>query len=389
LLNSRPHGIRAAIEALPMSKIGEVSNVGFGDPSIVPLWFGEGDLPTPSFICEAAAEAMRRGETFYTFKRGIPPLREAIAAYLTRLHAKPVAADRVTVTSAGMSAIMLACQTLVEPGDNVVILAPVWPNINAAVEVLGGTARPVGLVPTEAGGWRLDLDRLMAACDGQTRAIFINSPSNPTGWMITREETEALLAFARRRGIWLMSDEVYERIVYDRPVAASLLDIAEPGDRIIVINSFSKSWAMTGWRLGWLVASAALDTALDKLIEFNTSGAPTFIQHAAVTAITEGEGFVASMVERCRVGRDIVISGLARYKRVHAVSPDGAFYAFFRVDGMADSLDFAKDIVRRCKVGLAPGAAFGPAGEGYLRLCFASAPERLNEAIERLRPMLG
>jgi aspartate/methionine/tyrosine aminotransferase len=386
---ARPHGVRAAIDALPESKIGEVAKVGFGDPAIVPLWFGEGDLATPKFICDAAAEALGRGETFYTFKAGIPPLRQSIAAYLSRLHAKPVAAERVAVTSAGMNAIMLACQILVEPGDNVVILSPVWPNINAAVEVMGGEARAVALQPTPEGGWRLDLDRLFAACDGRTRAIFVNSPSNPTGWMMHRDEASALLNFARKRGIWLMADEVYERIVYDRPVAESFLDIAEPEDRVIVINSFSKSWAMTGWRLGWLVTSTGFQDPLEKLIEFNTSGAPTFLQHAAVTAIEEGEDFVKAMVERCRIGRDIVMQGLARFPRVHAVAPEGAFYAFFRVDGMADSLNFAKDIVRKAKVGLAPGAAFGPAGEGYLRLCFASAPERLGEALDRLTPMLG
>src|SRR6266403_1373451 len=326
--------------------------VGFGDPAVVPLWFGEGDLPTPSFIADAAIAALRDGQTFYTHKRGIPALRQAIAEYLTRLHDKPVGAERVVVTSAGMSAIMLACQILVEPGDNVVIVSPVWPNINGSVEALGGEAR--------------------------TRAIFVNSPSNPTGWMWSREEAEALLAFARRRGIWLMSDEVYERIVYDRPVALSLLDIAEPDDRIVVINSFSKSWAMTGWRLGWMVTSEALHPVLDKLIEFNTSGAPTFLQPAAIAAIRDGEEFVASMVERCRIGRDIIMAGLASFSRVRAAPPEGAFYAFFRVDGMTDSLEFAKEIVRRCKVGLAPGAAFGLAGEGYLRLCFASSPERLD-----------
>ena len=386
---SRPLGIRPAIAALPASKIGEVAAVGFGDPAIVPLWFGEGDLPTPSFIGDAAIAALRDGQTFYTHKRGIPALRQAIADYLTRLHEKPVGAERVVVTSAGMSAIMLACQILVEPGDNIVIVSPVWPNINASVEALGGEARAVPLTATPEGGWRLEIERVTGACDQRTRAIFVNSPSNPTGWMWSREEAETLLAFARQRGIWLMSDEVYERIVYDRPVALSLLDIADPADRIIVINSFSKSWAMTGWRLGWMVTSEALHPVLDKLIEFNTSGAPTFLQPAAVAALRDGEEFVAGMVERCRAGRDIVMAGLAGFARVRAVRPDGAFYAFFRVDGMSDSLEFAKDLVRRCKVGLAPGAAFGPAGEGYLRLCFASSPERLAEALERLKPALG
>jgi aspartate aminotransferase len=385
----RPLGIRPAIAALPASKIGEVASVGFGDPAVVPLWFGEGDLPTPSFIGDAAIAALRDGQTFYTHKRGIPALRQAIAEYLTRLHERPVGAERVVVTSAGMSAIMLACQILVEPGDNIVIVSPVWPNINASVEALGGEARAVPLTATPEGGWRLDIDRVTGACDERTRAIFVNSPSNPTGWMWSRAEAEALLAFARKRGIWLMSDEVYERIVYDRPVALSLLDLADPADRIIVINSFSKSWAMTGWRLGWMVTSEALHPVLDKLIEFNTSGAPTFLQPAAIAAIRDGEDFVAGMVERCRVGRDLVMAGLAGFARVRAVRPDGAFYAFFRVDGMSDSLEFAKDLVRRCKVGLAPGAAFGPAGEGYLRLCFASSPERLAEALERLKPALG
>jgi aspartate/methionine/tyrosine aminotransferase len=386
---ARPLGVRPAIAALPPSKIVEVAAVGFGDPEVIPLWFGEGDLPTPSFISEAAVEALRRGETFYTYKRGIPELRQALGAYLTRLHGKQVSAERVAVTSAGMSAIMLATQALVEPGDNVVIVSPVWPNINAAVEALGGEARAVALQPTPEGGWRLDMERLMAACDEATRAIFVNSPSNPTGWMMSREEAAALLAFARRRGIWLMSDEVYERIVYDRPVAASLLDIAEPEDRVIIIKSFSKAWAMTGWRLGWMVTPEEIHPILDKLIEFNTSCTPTFLQPAAIKAVEAGEDFVKSMVERCRTGRDIVIPGLQRFGRVRVAEPAGAFYAFFRVEGLTDSLNFAKEMVRRCKVGLAPGAAFGPAGEGYIRLCFASSPERLNEALERLRPMLG
>lgn len=381
--------IRPDIAHLEESKIVEVWRMGFDIPDVIGMWVGQGDLPTPRFICDAAAQALAAGDTFYTHKRGIPELRQAIAEYLSRLHAKPVGAGRVAVTSAGMSAIMLAAQTLVEPGDNVVIVTPVWPNINAAVEALGGSVREVALTAQHNGGWRLDLDRVIARCDGSTRAIFVNSPSNPTGWVMERAEIAALLDFARRRGIWLMCDEVYERYVYDRPVAPSVLDVAEPEDRVIVINSFSKSWAMTGWRLGWMVASEAIHPVLDKLIEFNTSGAPTFLQPAAVAAIREGEPFVKELVERSRAGRDIIIDGLQRLSRVRVARPEGAFYAFFAVEGMTDSLGFAKEIVRRCKVGLAPGAAFGAAGEGHLRLCFASSPDRLHEALERLRPMLG
>jgi aspartate aminotransferase len=384
-----PAPIRDIVDALPASKIGEVAMLGLGDPSVIPLWYGESDLPTPPFACEAAVAALAAGQTFYTFKRGIPPLREALAAYLTGLHGKPVDAERVIVTSAGMIAIMLACQTLVDPGDNVVIVSPVWPNINAAVEVLGGEARAVSLDRTPEGGWRLDLERLMAACDRRTKAVFVNSPSNPTGWTMSGSEIAALLEFTRRRGIWYIADEVYSRIVYDRRAAPSVLDLAEPEDRVIVVNSFSKAWAMTGWRLGWMVAPTDLHPIMDKLIEFNTSGAPTFLQPAGVAALQGGEGFVAAMVERCRAGRDIVVEGLAAFPRVRIAPPVGAFYAFFAVDGLADSLGFAKEVLRRCRVGLAPGAAFGPAGEGSLRLCFASAPERLREAIDRLKPLLG
>jgi aspartate aminotransferase len=382
--------IRSIIEDLPASKIAEIAAMGLGDPGVVPLWYGEGDLPTPGFIMDAADRALRAGHTFYTHKRGIPELRQAIADYETRLRGRPLSPERVSVTSAGMSAIMLSVQTLVDAGDNVVVVEPVWPNIKAAVQTLGGEPRGVALEALPDGGWRLDPDRVFAACDERTRAIFVNSPSNPTGWVMPREHGAALLAFARRRGLWLISDEVYERLVYDGSAASpSLLDLADPEDRLIVINSFSKSWAMTGWRLGWLTTPTALNPILEKLIEFNTSGSPTFLQHAAVTALREGEPFVADMVERCRAGRDLVFQGLARFPRVRARPPAGAFYAFFAVEGVTDSTAFAKELLLRHKVGLAPGIAFGDSGEGRLRLCYASAPERLSEALDRLAPALS
>ena len=388
-MTQRPNGLRPIVEAMPFSRIGQVAMAGLGDPDVIPLWFGESDLPTPGFICEAVAQALRAGHTFYTFKRGIPELRQALARYLEGLYRRPMSAESIIVTSSGMSGIMFMTQALIEPGDNMVILSPVWPNINDAVTVLGGEARAVALEPTNAGGWRLDLERLMAACDGKTRAIFVNSPGNPTGWTMRRDEQQELLAFARRRGIWLIADEVYGRIVYSgAPAAPSFLDLAEPEDRVVVINSFSKAWAMTGWRLGWLVAPKPIQDVADKIVEFNTSGAPTFLQHAAVTAVVEGESFIASMVERCRTGRDLVIAGLQHFPRIRVAAPEGAFYAFGRVEGMTDSLAFAKEVLARVKVGVAPGAAFGLGGEGHIRLCFASAPERLAAALDRLAPML-
>jgi aspartate/methionine/tyrosine aminotransferase len=292
------------------------------------------------------------------------------------------------VTTAGMQAIMLTMQALVDPGDNVLVVSPVWPNVRAAIEIMGGEPREVSLGRRDDGGFVLDLDALERARDGRTRAIFVNSPSNPTGWVMSRAEGEALLAYTRRHGLYLIADEVYARVVYDAPVAPSLLDIAEPDDRVVVVNSFSKAWAMTGWRLGWLVGTPEIVQVMGKLIQYNVSGAPTFIQHAAVTAVREGEAFARSMTERYRAGRALVLDALRGLNRVQVAPPDGAFYAFIKVDGMVDSVAFAKEILAKTKVGLAPGRAFGQGGEGHLRVCFAASRDRLMPALERLVPFL-
>ena len=380
--------VRPRIRNLSASLIAEVAVLGMGDPEVLPLWFGEGDLPTPRFITEAASRALAAGETFYTFERGIPALRQILAEYETRLHAKPVGAERVVVTTAGMQAIMLTMQALVDPGDNVLLLSPLWPNAAAAVEIMGGEPRAVVLGRREDGGFLLDLDALERARDGRTKAIFVNSPSNPTGWVMSRAEGQALLDFARRHGLYVIADEVYARVVYDGDVAPSLLDLAEPEDRVVVVNSFSKTWAMTGWRLGWLVGPPEIVAVMGKLIQYNVSGAPTFIQHAAVTAVREGEDFARSMTERYRAGRALVLDALRGLNRVQVAPPDGAFYAFIKVDGVTDSVAFAKEILAKTKVGLAPGAAFGVGGEGHLRLCFAASRDRLAPALERLIPIL-
>lgn len=378
---------RDKMAQLRVSPIAEISALGMGDPEVIPLWYGEGDLPTPGFIGEAAAAALRDGHTFYTYKAGLPELRATIATYLSGLYGE-IGPERVAVTSSGMTALTLVAQALLDPGDNLVIVAPVWPNIAAAVAIMGGEPRLVGLDPTPGGGWRFDLDQLFVACDHRTRGIFVNSPSNPTGWVISTEEIAALLEFGRRRGLWLIADEVYGRIVYGNRAAPSFLAAASPQDRVIAVNSFSKSWAMTGWRLGWMVTPPELLPEFEKLIEFNTSGAPTFLQHAGIVAIRDGEPFIGQFVARCRAARDAAIEALQSCRRVEVARPEGAFYAFFRVDGMTDSLAFAKEALARTKVGLAPGIAFGPMGEGCMRLCFAREPQAVVDAIERLRPLL-
>ncbi len=383
-----PAPIRARMAALEPQKIAEVAELLRERPDAIRLWFGESDLPTPAFIRDAAVRALAEGQTFYCSTRGLPSLRQALADYTSGLYGRDIDVDRVSVTTAGMNAIMMLMQVAVEPGDNVVLVTPAWPNAAAAVAIAGGEPREVTLA-REQGRWRLDLDRLFDSVDARTRMLFVNSPNNPTGWVMTREEQRDLLDFCRQRRVWLLADEVYARIVYAGRAAPSFLELAEPEDPLLVVNSFSKAWAMTGWRIGWLVAPPALGDLIGELNQHNVSGTATFLQPAAKVALEQGEPFVAEMVERCRRGRDIVADGLAALPRVRFSPPEAAFYAFFEVAGMTDSLAAAKRILREAGVGLAPGAAFGAGGEGFLRLCFAQSPALLARAMAQLKPLLA
>lgn len=385
----RPHGIRPAIDALSGSLIRAVADANMGREGVIPLWFGEPDKPTPDFIKQAAVRALAEDHVFYAQNRGIPPLLEALSAYATNLHGREIGMDRITVTGSGMNAIMLTSQALVDAGDNMVVVGPVWPNCRETVHVMGGEARTAALKPSPDGRWRLDLDAVLDSCDDRTVAVFVNSPGNPTGWVMREETQRALLEACRERGIWVIADEVYIRLDYDHPRAPSFLDIAEPDDRLIVINSFSKSWSMTGWRLGWITHPPAMGDVFSKLNEFNIAAPTTFVQHAGVTAVRDGEPFVLETVERYRRNRDLVFQRLSAMKRVRLPRPEGAFYAFFGVDGMSDSVAFAKQLIGETGVGLAPGRAFGPEGEGWLRLCFAAEAETLSTALDRLEPALS
>ncbi|MDP6567837.1 MAG: pyridoxal phosphate-dependent aminotransferase [Alphaproteobacteria bacterium] len=383
-----PAGARRLVEDIAVSKIREVGNAGMGMDDIIALWYGEPDQPTPEFICQAAADSLARGETFYTENFGITPLREAIADYMTGLYQRPVEVERIAVTASGMSATNLMQQVLTDPGDNIIVTAPIWPNLIEAVRIMGGEPRFAWLRFGNQ-GWNLDLEALFAMVDGRTRAILINSPSNPTGWVMSHEDLQTVLDFCRQRGIWLLSDEVYARMTYEVPIAPSLIDLAEPEDRVVVVNSFSKSWCMTGWRLGWLTAPVSLMPTLEKMIEFHYSCPAHFSQVAGITAVRDGEEFVRETVARYRQARDLVIDRLQQMPRIRVHRPAGAFYAFFAVDGMTDSLAMCKDVLHQTKVGLAPGAAFGSEGEGYIRLCFASTLERLEVAMDRLEKVFS
>ena len=387
-----PPGLAASLSGpigtLPESPITDVAMSVFGDPDVVPLWFGEGDLVTPDFVREAAAEGLRRGETFYTWQRGIPELRQAIRGYTEGLYGIKCPVDRISVTGSGMQAILLTCQLLLDPGDNVVIVSPIWPNITSAVKLVRAEPKYVALDRKPDGGWQLDMQRLFDAVDARTRAIFVNSPGNPTGWVMSSDEQRALLDFARKRGVWIMADEVYARLIYTRNVAPSFLEHASADDPLIVLNSFSKPWAMTGWRLGWLTHPPQIGDQLAKLVQINTSGSPAFLQRGAVAAIEKGEDFLKTMVERCRAGGEQVFQRLSGMKRVRVARPEAAFYAFFEVDGVGDTSAFCKMLASQYKVGLAPGEAFGPGGEGNVRLCFASSAERLSKGLDRIEAAL-
>src|SRR3954466_14823599 len=329
---------------LSETPISEVAMTVFGEPDIVPLWFGESDVVTPDFVRNAAAAGLQAGETFYTWQRGTPELRAALSAYTERLYSIKCPPDRVSLTTGGMQAILLCCQLLLDPGDNVVIVSPIWPNITSATKLVRGVPKYVALDRTAAGGWKLDLQRVFDAVDERTRAIFVNSPGNPTGWVMSSDEQLALLDFARKRGIWIMADEVYARLIYTRPVAPSFLDHAGPDDPLIVLNSFSKPWAMTGWRIGWLTHPAGLGDQLAKLVQINTSGVPAFLQRGAIAALRKGDAFVEQMVERCRAGGELVFQRLSANPRVTIARREAAFYNFFSVDGPAQTMAFRHDL---------------------------------------------
>jgi len=375
--------IGEAAATLPESGIIEVVNYGREREGLVPFWVGEGDVPTPTFICEAAIEALRAGETYYTYQRGIPSLREAIARYHQRHFNIDLDPERVIVTASAMQAMMETMQTLVSAGDEVIVISPVWPNIYACIHMQQAVARSVPL-DVDGNEWRLDLEMLFDACNEKTKAIYINTPGNPTGWVMSKDDMLALRDFARERGLWIVADEVYGKFVYDDIGAPSFLEIMQPDERLIVTNSFSKNWAMTGWRVGWVVIPKGLGQVYENLVQYNTSGVASFLQSGCVVAIDEGDEFIQQQVTRCQTNRDYVCERLQSSPNVRLIKPQGAFYLFFRVDGEPDSVNLAKWLVDDANVGLAPGTAFGAGGEGYVRLCFAPSPETLRTGVERM-----
>lgn len=384
--------MRQAIQDLEESKIREVANAGMGRSDVLAFWFGESDEATPDFIRQAAIDSLQRGETFYAHNLGLPTLREAVAEYMSALHGA-IGAERIAITSGGVSALMLAVQALVEAGDEVVAVTPVWPNLTAQPQIMGAKLRQVSLKPVN-GAWTLDLDALRAAVTPATRLLILNAPNNPTGWTLARAEQQAILDHCRRTGTWILADEVYQRLYYADDTAngcaPSFLDIAQPQDRLVVVHSFSKSFLMTGWRLGWLVMPPSMTPHVGKLVEFNTSCASVFTQRAGEVAIRRTAEVTPGVVAHLRHCRDLLVPLLQAVPGVRVSPAKGGMYAFFQLEGFGDSLALAKRLVAEAGLGLAPGNAFGPEAQGWLRWCFASKdPQRLVQGVERLRAWLA
>ena len=378
----------------PASGIVEVFNYGQGRQGLMPLWVGEGDLPTAENIVRACMRSLEAGETFYTAQRGHPDFRAAVARMMTRVYGTPFAdgagafaPERFFATIGGMHALQLATRIVAGAGDEAIVLTPAWPNFSGALTISGAKTVEVPLEFAGAGSgarWRLDFGRLKDAVGERTRAIFVNTPANPTGWTATPDELRAILALARQHGLWIVADEIYGRFHYAGGRAPSFHDVMAEDDRILFVNTFSKNWAMTGWRCGWLEAPPALGQTIENMIQYSTSGVPLFVQRGAIEALDNGEDFVALQRARAEAGRAALCETLGGLERLRFAAPEGGFYLFLSVVGEDDTRKLAFRLVDEAGVGLAPGKAFGAGGEAFRRLCFARDPADIAEAARRI-----
>ena len=371
-----------AAQAEPESGIVTAAMHGFTKPGIIPFWSGQGNLPTPEAFCRPATESLLRGETFYTYQGGIPELREALARYHTRHFGRAFDAANFLVTGGGMQAIQTAIQMIAGEGDEIIIPTPAWPNYAGPLRIQGSTPVEVPMMLVN-GKWSLDLDQLFAAITPRTKAICLNSPSNPLGWTATKAELISIRDQCRKAGIWILADEVYSRFYYEGKRAPSFLDVCDTEEQLLLCNTFSKNWAMTGWRVGWLQAPKALAATIERVIQYNTSGTAVFLQRGCVAALDEGDDFITEQVSKAKANRDTVVKALQSHSQIRLAIPDGAFYMFFGIEGMTDSMATTLRIIDEANVGFAPGGTFGQGGEGYLRMCYLKEPSQLAEGLER------
>ena len=348
------------------------------------LYFGESDMVTPEFICRAAYEALQQGHTFYTNTAGYLELRQAIASKFLEVQGVEYRPSEIVCTGGAVMAIHMAIRGCVDPGDNVVVVTPTWPVFASIITLFGAETRAVPLMEAE-NGFALNIDRVREAIDGRTRMLILNSPSNPTGWVINESEQRALWELALKHDFTILADEVYDRIVFDRPSAPSFARIATDKDHLIVINSFSKTYNMTGWRLGYALTNEKLAALMTKLGEFIVSNPAAMVQRAGIVALRDGEPYVQEIREKYARQRQVAMDKLREIPNVKLPIPQGGFYAFPKIEGLHDSLSFAKKLLTEARVGMAPGIAFGASGEGYMRLCFAASDAVLVPALDRFK----
>ncbi len=386
-MNNNFEALTPQARSEPESGILTAAMHGFTKPGIIPFWSGEGNLPTPERFSRAATESLLKGETFYTFQGGIPELRQALARYHSRHYGREFDASNFLVTSGGMQAIQTAIQMISAEQDEIIIPTPAWPNY-------AGSLRVKGAVPVEVpmdflnGKWMLDLDRLFAAVTPRTKAICLNSPSNPLGWTATKAELIAIRDHCRKHGLWIIGDEVYSHFYFQGQRAPSFLDVCDTEEQLLLCNTFSKNWAMTGWRVGWLQAPKALAKTIETFIQYNSSGTPVFLQRGCTVALDEGDDFISQQVATAKNNRDKVVQALQQFPQLKLSIPDGAFYMFFGIDGMTNSLATSLRIIDEANVGFAPGGTFGLGGEGYLRMCFLKDESKLEEGLNRFASWL-
>lgn len=378
---------RSCFETMSSNVAAELLRYGKSKPDCISLAQGEGSLSTPTFICDEVQKSLAEGKTFYSFGLGLPELRQEIATYHAKTYGHNIPLSRIAVTSSGTNAVHLALMSILEEDDEVIAVTPIWKNLIGITELAGGKIIDVAMEQTD-GKWFLDLEKFFGKVTPRTKALMIVSPNNPTGWVMPTEDIKTVLEFARARDIWIIADEVYGRTMHDISTAPSFLDYAEDDDLLYVVNSFSKTWAMTGWRLGWLIGPSDSEDKIRDVILYENMGPPTFTQHAGIAALRHGEDFLQSQKALWRSNQEIVVDALSKYPRVSMVKSPAAFYAFFKIEGETDSFALAKRIIDEVGVSLAPGGAFGKGFNDYLRLCFAAKPELIIEALRRLEPIL-
>lgn len=378
---------RNCFKTMGANRSAELLRYGKSKAGCISLAQGEGTMPTPTFICEAAARALSDGKTFYALGAGLPELRQEISTYYARTYGVNVPINRITVTASGTNAVHYALLSILEEGDEVLAVTPIWKNLIGITELAGGAIKEFPMVEDET-GWTLDLEGMFAACTQSTKALLIVTPNNPTGWTMSAADVRRVLDFARERGIWVIADEVYGRCVHATSRAPSFLDYAHDDDRLYVINSFSKTWAMTGWRLGWLIGPADSEDKIRDLVLYENMGTPTFNQFGAIAALRHGEEFLAQQKAMWQENLDLVMDRLPRLKGMSMARPPAAFYAFLRVEGCVDSYELTRELIDEAGVSLSPGAAFGNGFGEHLRLCFAVSPDVLADALDRLEKYL-